>query len=66
VTYVEPYCLGGKMYNVVNHANTVSGARFGALSADSSAKKLAETTPVLFTPTVVIVTVPAALAMASI
>lgn len=49
------------MYDVANHANGISNDRFGKLSADSPAKKMTATTPVLFTPTVLVVVTPAAL-----
>ncbi|WP_165949752.1 hypothetical protein [Micromonospora sp. KC207] len=49
------------MYDVVSHANGISEEKFGKLSADSPAKKMTATTPVLFTPAAVTVLVPAAL-----
>jgi hypothetical protein len=58
---VERYLIGGTMYDVASHANSISDDKFGKLSADSPAKKMTATTPVLFTPTVLIVVTPAAL-----
>ncbi|GAA2709329.1 hypothetical protein ACFY2R_01800 [Micromonospora olivasterospora] len=42
------------MRNVARHANRVSTARFGSLTAGAPAKKMADSAPVLFTPAVAV------------
>jgi hypothetical protein len=43
------------MRNVARHANQVSSAQFGNLSANTSAKKMTASSPVLATPAVFVV-----------